>query len=172
MDKDTNKYILLRARIIAELNNLNLLEEEIMHMGKYPEDVFNNYEGIPMRDVGIARIAGGVLSDYYSCIERIFYVIATKIDGHVPEGKHWHADLLEQMWLEVEGVRTQVISKSTKKLLNEFRGFRHVFRGVYDFDLDTERIFKLVEKLSELSRMVYKDINKFITTMDKLYRVQ
>ena len=47
----------------------------------------------------------------------------------------------------VPNIRPAVISQDTYEQLNEFRGFRHVSRNLYAYDLDHQRIIDLANKL-------------------------
>lgn len=46
-------------------------------------------------------------------------------------------------------------------LLNELRGFRHVFRHAYSYKLDAERVIKLSEKAESLIAPFGRDFEKF-----------
>ena len=70
------------------------------------------------------------LHGFFSGLERIFELIATRIDGAKPTGENWHQALLQQMTAEVPGIRPAVISQATYNQLDEYRGFRHVVRNV------------------------------------------
>jgi hypothetical protein len=73
-------------------------------------------------------------------VERIFSLIAKDIDKTMPLGENWHIQLLKQMSMEITSVRAAVISPETYKNLNEFRGFRHVARNLYAYDLNPQRV--------------------------------
>lgn len=75
------------------------------------------------------------LHGFYSGIERIFERLVETLDGNLPKGENWHQALLVQMSKEVTGIRPAVISLQTLKRLDEYRGFRHVVRNVYNFHL-------------------------------------
>ncbi len=89
------------------------------------------------------------LHGFYSGVERLLQLIATTVDGSLPQGANWHQLLLLQMTEEVPHVRPAVISARTFTLLEEFRGFRHVARNIYTFQFNPERLEKLVQKLPE-----------------------
>lgn len=65
----------------------------------------------------------------------------------MPSGANWHQELLNQMNTEVPGLRPAVISSALKESLEEYRGFRHVVRNVYTYNLNPEKIEGLVSKL-------------------------
>jgi hypothetical protein len=107
------------------------------------------------------------LHGFYSGIEKIFETIAERIDDALPAGEDWHKQLLMQMSLEIELVRPPVISKKTYELLNVYRGFRHVVRNVYTFNLSSEKLDPLVRNLEETYLSLKSDIDsfcKFITS--------
>ena len=87
------------------------------------------------------------LHSFYAGLERLFEIIGAAVDGNVPQGKNWHQTLLEQMAVEVPSVRPAVISAGTHRMLDEYRGFRHVVRNVYAYRLDLDQVRKLVQGL-------------------------
>ena len=87
------------------------------------------------------------LHGFYSGLERIFELIAIRVDNTKPTGENWHQALLVQMTTEVPDVRPAVISALTRSQLDEYRGFRHVVRNVYTFKFDPAKVEKLVINL-------------------------
>ncbi len=71
------------------------------------------------------------LHGFYAGLERVFVVIAERVDGSVPGGANWHQELLRQMAVELPGVRPAVLTPELAARLEPFRGFRHVVRNVY-----------------------------------------
>jgi len=102
----------------------------------------------------------------FTCIvwrlERIFELIAANVDQTRPQGDNWHQELLRQMAAEIELVRPRVISKETKNILDEYRGFRHVVRNVYSFHLSSAKISPLVNKLPKTYKRVQKEMEEFL----------
>ena len=101
------------------------------------------------------------LHGFYSGLERIFELIATRIDGTLPTGENWHQLLLQQMTTEIPGVRPAVISENTFTQLDEYRGFRHVVRNVYTFRFEPAKIQKLVDDISSLYTQVQAELLAF-----------
>ncbi len=137
------EYLLVKAKIKRELDNLSLLESELHRYGLFPKIVSDSIGRFPLDDSAACRIVGSILHDYYVAVENIFKSVAKRIDGSLLEGEYWHKELLEQMTLEITGIRPPVISNKTFVCLDELRGFRHVFRHVYGFSLASERIMEL-----------------------------
>lgn len=85
------------------------------------------------------------LHGFYVGLERLFALIATIVDGAMPQGANWHQMLLQQMAAEVPRIRPAVISEGTLDWLDPYRGFRHVVRNVYTSEFDSAKVQKLVE---------------------------
>jgi len=103
------------------------------------------------------------LHGIYSGIEKIFELIAKDIDSSVPSGDSWHIELLKQMATEIKQVRPAVIRKQTYELLNEYRGFRHVVRNVYTYNISIRKLTPLVEDLPNTFDCVKGDLDDFLT---------
>jgi len=93
------------------------------------------------------------LHGFYSGLEHVFEKIASLVDESIPTGANWHQELLRQMNIEVPGVRPAVISAELRTELEEYRGFRHIVRNVYTYQLNPEKLERLITMLREtLSR--------------------
>ena len=101
------------------------------------------------------------LHSFYSGLERIFYTVAKSIDNSVPEGEDWHQQLLTQMLFPIPNVRPALIGRQVYQELNEFRGFRHVVRSNYAYELEPARVLVLAEKLSLNSQTLLQDCQQF-----------
>lgn len=89
------------------------------------------------------------LHSFYSGLEHIFEKIASLVDESVPAGSNWHQELIRQMSIEVSGVRPAVISAELRIALEEYRGFRHIVRNVYTYQLNPEKLKRLISMLRE-----------------------
>ncbi len=101
------------------------------------------------------------LHSFYGGVERIFEDIARTVDGSVPDGPGWHANLLLQMASEVANSRPAVIRPEARLCLDEYRGFRHVVRNVYAFNLRPERIKELSDGLPGCWKAICEDLQIF-----------
>lgn len=108
------------------------------------------------------------LHGFYAGVERIFEEIAREIDGSLPAGPEWHRDLLLQMSAEVVGTRPPVIDRATRDCLDEYRGFRHVVRNVYAFNLRPSRLQELVADLPACYKALARDLMTFCDFLDAL----
>jgi hypothetical protein len=107
------------------------------------------------------------LHGFYSCLERIFELIAKNIDQSLPTGDSWHQELLKQMMTEIKQVRPPVISRNTFLLLDEYRGFRHVVRNVYTYNLSGKKLQPLMDDLHIVFEQVRKELFEFIRLMEE-----
>jgi len=107
------------------------------------------------------------LHGFYSELERIFEIIAINVDGIKPVGESWHQELLKKMAEEISEIRPAVISNSSFKRLNDYRGFRHVVRNIYTFNFDPAKMQKLVEGAPELFRQVRDEQLAFAEFMEQ-----
>lgn len=109
-----------------------------------------------------------LLSAIYSCFEDQFLKIAKVFENRVENPASWHRELLERMQIEVEGVRPRVLGRPAFRLLNELRGFRHVFRSSYSFELDEERVRLVMGRWEKNKTTIDKDIQGFIDKLTAL----
>jgi hypothetical protein len=86
-----------------------------------------------------AALALGI-HNIYNGIEDVMLNVANDIDGYVPTGESAHQDLLDQMSAAIDGRRPRLLDPELYGLLVELKGFRHVVRHRYGFDLDLSRV--------------------------------
>ena len=65
------------------------------------------------------------------------------------------------MSAELKDIRPAVISRETRRCLDQYRGFRHVVRNVYTFTLFPTRMTELVEHLPDCHAAVAADLAEF-----------
>lgn len=107
------------------------------------------------------------LHGFYAGLERLFEMIGASVDGYVPQGENWHQLLLEQMAVEIPSVRPAVISDETRRILDEYRGFRHVVRNVYTFRFDPAKVQTLVEKAPARFSQVHAELLAFAEFLEQ-----
>ena len=101
------------------------------------------------------------LHSFYSGLEHIFEKIASLVDESVPTGSNWHQELIRQMSIEVSGVRPAVISAELRIALEEYRGFRHIVRNVYTYQLNPEKLEQLISMLRETFSRTERELLAF-----------
>ena len=146
------------SEINAELSNILRLRDEY-------NEFINKYKTV---DKYLLRVKASYLADFYMGIERVFQIIATEIDGGIPQGEEWHKRLLLNMTIEIEGVRPPVISPGLYNNLRLFLGFRHVVRQAYGFQLDESKLEELVSSFEDTVRKFSSEVTKFCNTLMKV----
>lgn len=140
----------VRSEIENELKNIEKLTEE------FADEKNRNSR----------RAQGSILHDFYNCCERIFRRISSSVNGGFPLDIRWHKELLYRMTIPVEKVRPAVISKKLAAELDEYLSFRHVFRNIYGFELESSRLDNLKDKIIPVSRQFKNEITGFINKME------
>lgn len=142
----------IKTLIVTELKNINLLREEL---DKYLEKNTPVYR----------RAKGSILHDFYNACERIFKIIIRIIDGDKGDIVKRHKAMLNQMTIEIKGTRPVVITKKLAAELLEYLNFRHLFRNIYGFELEGDRLDRLVEKFLRVSTQFQQEINNFLNKL-------
>ncbi|MEW6262105.1 MAG: antitoxin [Thermodesulfobacteriota bacterium] len=153
-------FDLLKADILAELGKIDQLAAEFSLveglLDRAVEEVSNYDRGA----------IGYLLHSFYNGVERIFRAIALFFENEL-EPQTWHKDLLKRMTLEIPGFRPRVIDPELYRLLDDFRGFRHIFRHSYSFELDWEREKLVAKRFVRTSERLKKNINEFLDSLDQ-----
>jgi len=108
------------------------------------------------------------LHSFYAGIERILEMIADTVDRTKPSSVNWHQELLRQMTAEIPGVRPAVLSLPTRNALDRYRGFRHVVRNVYTFNLDPIQIDILIQQLAPTMNAVSNEFSQFAAWLEQI----
>jgi len=154
---------LLKADIEDELRKIARLEQ-LFAQAEAKLDLIPNEVGAYDR-----AAIGYFLHNFYNGCENIFRAVARFFENDLgPET--WHSDLLKRMKLNIENYRPAVIDEELYRLLEDFRGFRHVFRHSYSFELDWERERLVALKFHRVAAMLQEQVKAFLAllaTMDE-----
>lgn len=101
------------------------------------------------------------LHNLYSAYDDIFKLIARFFENQIEDITRYHIGLISRMRIAIEGIRPKLLSEDSYRILDELRGFRHIFRRAYTYELDAERIIRLSEKAEKLGDIFSKDLEKF-----------
>lgn len=107
------------------------------------------------------------LHGFYSGVEQIFEDIARTIDGGLPSGSEWHTSLLRQMTVEMGKLRPAVIRIETRQSLDKYRGFRHIVRNIYAFNLRPARLKDLALDAQNCFSTLTIDLLAFADFLEK-----
>ena len=139
----------LTAEIEKEIYQIDRLKEELDQIKARQEIYFK-------------RAKGSILHDFYNACERIFRHILQEVNGILPEDYAWHKNLLYKMTLDIKGIRPRVISEELAAELDEYLGFRHLFRNIYGFELQGNKIDNLIKNFARVHRKFKKEVRIFL----------
>ncbi len=105
--------------------------------------------------------AGYWMHNLYCAFEDLFKLVAGFWENTLSVDGDFHIQLLKRMQLNIQDIRPALLSEPSYRLLNELRGFRHVFRHAYNYGLDDERINALLRKILDQKGTVIKDLKTF-----------
>ena len=142
----------LKAKIESELAGLEALVNE-MNVAPRRDDTYS------------LRARGSILHDFYTGMERILVRIAAELNGGVPQGEQWHRALIQNLALDVPEVRPPVIDTELARVLGEYLRFRHVFRDVYGYVLEPDRMRPLEERMPETFSDFHERLTAFLSWM-------
>lgn len=160
-----SSFILLRQQIENEIDNV---ERAIAHTQRSMAGA-RRYSAD--RDIYIASAALD-LQSVYTGIERVFQLVAERIEKSMPVGERWHTDLLAQMSLELPGLRPAVIRTTVRDDLDDYRSFRHRIRHVYTYHIDPAKVAALVDHLPDVWAVVKEDLEHFLTFLDAVAQAE
>jgi hypothetical protein len=105
------------------------------------------------------------LHGWYTAFEAALERTARQLDQTVPTGSSWHVDLLDQMRIEMPGLRSALIPEGTLILLHELRKFRHFFRNAYVLELDAPQVRARATNLALIADPVASRLRDFLSEL-------
>ncbi|MBI4704034.1 MAG: hypothetical protein HY744_23240 [Deltaproteobacteria bacterium] len=109
-----------------------------------------------------------LLSNYYTGAEKLFKRMALPLGGLPPAGDRWHAQLLEDMTIELPGVRPAALAPATAEALADLLRFRHVVRNLYAWTVRRAEVDRLAAALPAAHEALEHDIGRFLLFVDAL----
>lgn len=155
--------------------NLELLKADIQDELAKIERLVQDFGAIaPKLDLPAAQVSrydrgaiGYYLHNFYNGCENIFRAISRFFEGDLGP-QTWHADLLKRMKLAIEQYRPAVIDEALFLILEDFRGFRHLYRHSYSFELDWDRERLVALKLTRAVAMLREQVEGFLAKLTEL----
>jgi hypothetical protein len=135
VERSSAKLRILAAEVRAELPMLDRAIAEMQMVEGHATSL----------EAGRVRLyaAAAMLDTFYTSVERILERIARAL-GTLPDGPHWHRDLLHSSALDVPSLRPAVLNAESATALRKFLSFRHRFRNLYLLDLLAEHLDPLL----------------------------
>jgi hypothetical protein len=155
-------YLAIAGRIRRELQELTQVVERTERIWQQGRSQGGNGDDYYVDAVALN------LHGFYAGVERLLEVVAEGIDQTKPAGANWHRELLQQLSADIPGIRPAVLSSQCRDLLDRYRGFRHVVRNVYTFNLDPEQIGLLIQQLRPTMDQVSQELLEFASLLEQL----
>lgn len=110
---------------------------------------------------------GYLLHNLYCALEEIFREVAQTFENRVDDPLRYHRELLRRMHCEIPKIRPPLLTSRSYAILNELRGFRHVFRHAYDYEISADRLAQLKEKILKEWEIIQRDLDNFAEFLKK-----
>lgn len=124
------------------------------------------------RDSHIQAMADFIV-DAYSGMEKALKVIILEFDGNLPvSSESFHIDLLKRAAINVQDVRSPVITKDVFKILDVLRAARHAYRHIYRVNIDPKRVLENANTAETALRILRLRLNEFRQSLEKPYHRQ
>ncbi len=155
------QFLTVSRRIRREIEDLDSVVRRTLR-------IWGNGQRVHPEDEYHVDAAALNMHGFYAGVERMLEIIAGSVDGAKPSGANWHTELLSQLASEIKGVRPAVINPTSQEKLNRYRGFRHVVRNVYTFNLDAPQIELLIDQLQPTLTQVRQKLLTFADLLDEM----
>jgi uncharacterized protein YutE (UPF0331/DUF86 family) len=149
-----------REEILSLVGQIDHVLQTLQHTVEETRTATRAFQGSRPGTLDL-RGFGSLLHDFYTGIEDVFEIIAGDINGRFPDSPEWHKQLLVRMTVTVPGLRPAVISEELRWKLDEYLRFRHVFRNVYGYLLDWERLKPLLDRMDAVYAEFLREVGSF-----------
>ena len=137
---------LFRHPAFARLSpKLERARTELAELQKYSG---KHHDALLAGDWGATSAISLGVHNIYNGIEDILLSLARDIDDDVPGGTTMYQDLLDQMVAGIDGIRPPVLDANLYESLSELKGFRHLVRHRYGFDLKPDKVRDNLERVA------------------------
>lgn len=110
---------------------------------------------------------GYLLHNLYCALEDCFQEVCTTFENRIEDPSRYHRELLKRVHIEIPGIRPRLLSQKSYALLDDLRGFRHVFRHSYTYELSLKKLKELKEEVLNNWDIINQDLNNFIEFLSK-----
>jgi len=101
------------------------------------------------------------LHNLYCAFEDLFKEVAKTFENQISDLSKYHRELLKRMSFDIPGIRPMLLSEASYTVLDELRSFRHVFRHSYTYNIESEKVKYLKNKILVAWNEIEKDLNNF-----------
>lgn len=124
------------------------LDRAQRELAKLTRHAIDRRDAVLADDWEAMTAASAGLHNVYNGIEDILVNIAKDVDDSVPDGSSMHQDLLDQMAVEIPGIRQALLSDELHRDLTELKGFRHLVPHRYGIELIGSKVMENVQRIA------------------------
>jgi len=143
--------------LVARIDTTLEILERIV--SQYDEFLETDFPTLGQKNTS-AMVVAELLVDYYTCLETLFLRISQFFENNLSADR-WHADLLEKMTLNIDGVRIPAISPEANQALGELMRFRHFRRYYFELEYDWDKLTFLQKKLAVARTIIPQNLANF-----------
>jgi hypothetical protein len=110
---------------------------------------------------------GYTIHNLYNVMENYFLRIAKFFENTIDQ-MTWHKSLVDRMSLDIKEIRPALLKKQDLILFHELRGFRHVFRNIYQNRLDEDRLQLISKKVPTAVAVFSERHDEFIEKLRQI----
>lgn len=155
----SEKIRTLKAELLADRELLDELE------GKY-RLIHAKLAAITPDEFDYVGLAYTIVN-LYNLMENYFLRIAKCFENNIDK-LNWHKDLIRRMALEIDGVRPALLNMKDVPLIDELRAFRHVFRHIYQSELDVEKLMIVDSRTPKAVSALKAAHERFVENLDQI----
>jgi hypothetical protein len=144
-------------RFVAELDSDISLIDDLTQKNKY---AWQRIERGSAEELDWAAL-GYTVHNIYNLLENYFLRISKFFENSL-DPLSWHRDLVQHMVLDIEGVRPALLNRELAGRIDELRSFRHIFRNIYQSELDPKRVELVQQPLGSTLSAFKKAHQEFI----------
>ena len=137
-------------RLVAELDSDISLLDDLTQKNKTAWQRINRGS---VEELDWAAL-GYTIHNIYNLLENYFLRVS-KFFENALDPLAWHRNLIQHMMLDIEELRPALLDRELAGRIDELRSFRHVFRNIYQSELDPKRV-ELVQQRLEATLFGFK----------------
>lgn len=153
------KKIARLKRLLADIKHDLAAVAGLATQIKILNDEINGKPG-PLADRDMMLMAA-YLHHFYTGLESMLERISQNIDGGIGKRGDYHRELLRSMTMEIDGIRPRVITPDLMDELDDYRGFRHMFRHAYAGELRWKKMSHLAENAEIIYSLMETSLQRF-----------
>lgn len=147
---------------------ISILEANIQMQQKRIDGIYDKIaerQKVYPKDRIILESLSFQLHNLYCAYESLFRIVANYFENRIIDQDARNKKLLNRMKLNLAGIRPPLISEPAFVLLNELRGFRHVFRYNYRVKLEPDKIKTVLRMALILKKICKTDVATFLAQL-------